>query len=340
MPSRPPDSQLDLFGGAGEGAPGVAPVSNEIGAAPVPAAHQDAARKLPPGLRMGTSSWFFPGWEGIVYDRSASKPELSRHGLKPYARHPLLRAVGIDRTFYAPVSSDVFKGYAADVPQDFRFVVKAHDALTLARFPAHARYGAKAGQPNPLFLDAAYATDAVVQPYVEGLGPKGGALVFQFSPQAPDLLDPQTFPDRLYRFLSRLPKGPVYAVEVRNGSLLTPRYARALAAAGAVHAPNVWGPMPDVETQARLTGALGGRALVIRWMLPEHLSYEEAKVRYAPFTRLVDVDPRIRGSVLRLCAQAVAAGTPAYVIVNNKAEGSAPLTVFELSQAFASRRGA
>jgi len=36
---------------------------------------------------------------------------------------------------------------------------------------------------------------------------------------------------RLYAFLSALPKGPVYAVELRNAELVTAAYGQALAAA-------------------------------------------------------------------------------------------------------------
>ena len=46
------------------------------------------ADRLPAGLRMGTSSWSFPGWEGIVYDRRASQSTLARRGLSAYAAHP------------------------------------------------------------------------------------------------------------------------------------------------------------------------------------------------------------------------------------------------------------
>jgi uncharacterized protein YecE (DUF72 family) len=64
------------------------------------------ARHLSPQLYLGTSSWTFPGWQGLVYDRAASASVLARYGLAAYARHPLLRTVGLDRTFYAPIAAD------------------------------------------------------------------------------------------------------------------------------------------------------------------------------------------------------------------------------------------
>lgn len=183
MSTRGP-GQLDLFGDAAA-PPGVA-AAREAGVQPAPVGEDRRALavRLPAALRFGTSSWSFSGWTGLVWGREYRAERLAKEGLSAYAAHPLLRAVGVDRTFYAPVSADALRTYADAVPGSFRFVVKAHDACTLARFPPHPRYGAQAGQDNPRFLEPAYATDAVVAPYVEGLREKGGALVFQFPPQA------------------------------------------------------------------------------------------------------------------------------------------------------------
>ena len=49
------------------------------------------AASLPPGFRMGTSSWSFPGWLGIVYARKRATSMLAKEGLHEYAQHPLLQ---------------------------------------------------------------------------------------------------------------------------------------------------------------------------------------------------------------------------------------------------------
>jgi hypothetical protein len=72
--------------------------------------------------------------------------------------------------------------------------------------------------------------------------------------------------------------------------------------------------------------------LIVRWNLHAGFGYEEAKARYAPFTRLVDEDITNRVSLARLCLDAAARGQPAFVIANNKAEGSAPLTLIRLAE--------
>ncbi|WP_308645952.1 hypothetical protein [Ottowia beijingensis] len=60
------------------------------------------AAALPHGLHLGTSSWHFPGWAGLVWGGDYAEATLSKHGLVAYARHPLLRSVSLDRAFYRP----------------------------------------------------------------------------------------------------------------------------------------------------------------------------------------------------------------------------------------------
>src|SRR5262249_50459060 len=163
----------------------------------------------------------------------------------------------------------------------------------------------------------------------EGLGEKAGPLLFQFPPQeAASLGGADAFAERLHGFLARLPRGPLYAVEIRNAELLRPAYFEALADAGACHCINAHPSMPDVASQAKLALEARPRALVVRWMLHRGFAYDAARERYAPFDRLVDEDAETREAVARAC---VASGVPAFVIINNKAEGSAPLSVFRLA---------
>ena len=136
---------------------------------------------------------------------------------------------------------------------------------------------------------------------------------------------------RLANFLSELPSGPVYAVEIRNKGWLDAEYAEALTEGDAVPCLTVHPTMPGLHEQARLTRAVERKALVVRWMLAGRQRYEDAKSRYAPFNRIVDPDPIGRRTIAELCRDMVAANRPAYVTINNKAEGSAPLSAFALA---------
>jgi uncharacterized protein YecE (DUF72 family) len=295
------------------------------------AEHVELAQALPASIALGAMTWTYPGWKGIVYGRGVSDKQLAAHGLTAYAKHPLLRCAEIDRTYYEPLPVDAFAAYAAQVPDDFRFFVKAHEDCTVLRFPTHARYGKKRGQDNPHFLDVAYAKTAVIAPLLAGLGHKLGGILFQFPPQ--DVGDPRAFAHRLRRFLESLPKGPVYAVELRNPELLTPDYVAALAATGAIHCHNAWTVMPSVLAQIRRIPPAARRPLLIRWLLRRDDSFEEAQARYAPFDRLVCEDLETRGMIASLVAKAHAHGVPVFVLVDNKAEGCAPESIVRLARA-------
>ena len=318
--------QLGLFDGTQE--PALAPV----GPARVPEDLAAAAARLPHTLYLGTSSWSFPGWAGLVYDRAASETVLARHGLDAYGRHPLLRTVGVDRTFYRPIPAEEFRALAEAVPDGFRFVVKADRLLTSPTDPGE---GTIRG-PNPAFLDASKAIDEMVGPMVEGLGGKAGPLLFQFPPIAPNLVGgPGTFVERLHRFLDALPPGPQYAVELRTPAFLTSEYASALDATRAAHCFTVHPAMPPLEHQMSVVRHFEQPTLVVRWMLHAGLQYEVARDRYEPFDRIVDEDADSLGKITVAVLDALIAERAAFVVVNNKAEGSAPLSVFRLARRIA-----
>jgi uncharacterized protein YecE (DUF72 family) len=288
---------------------------------------------MPAGIRLGTSSWSFPGWARLVYDRPATEAELARDGLAAYARHPLLRAVGLDRTFYAPIGVAEYARLAGQVPAGFRFLVKAAQGCT---FPSVRAGPGGTWRPNPRFLDPAFAAEAVVGPARDGLGPKLGALLFQFPPlPGPLVRDAAALAARVEAFLRALPRGPTYAVEIRNRELAVPAWGEALSAAGAAHAYVVHPAMPPVLDQARVLPLEGQPTLVVRWMLGHGRGYEEAKQLYAPFDALAAPDADARRQIAWLCRRAEGLGRGGIVIVNNKAEGSSPLSILELARELA-----
>ncbi len=77
----------------------------ELRPAPLPSELQSVAQSLPETIRLGTSSWSFPGWDGLIYERPTPQTQLSREGLTVYSQHPLLRTVGVDRTYYRPMTA-------------------------------------------------------------------------------------------------------------------------------------------------------------------------------------------------------------------------------------------
>jgi uncharacterized protein YecE (DUF72 family) len=284
----------------------------------------------PEGLWVGTSSWSFPGWSGSVYDRKYPESKLSQQGLRAYSRHPLLAAVGIDRTYYAPMTAEEHKRYADQVPDSFRFLVKAPERLTTARFARHSRNGALAGLDNPDFLSPRLAVEEWIEPAMAGLSDKLGCLLLQFPPlSVTSVGGPAGFAVSLHRLLEQLPPGPRYAVEIRNKELFGAAYLQVLERLEVSHCLTVHPSMPSLELQAQ---ALPPQPLtVIRWMLGS-TRYDEAVARFEPFDRLVEEDRPTRSNIVSLWRRSLEQHTPVLTIVNNKAEGCSPRSIERLAE--------
>lgn len=298
------------------------------------------AQLFPSHLRLGTSSWSCPGWDGLVWGGEYSESNLSRYGLTAYTKHPLFRTVSVDRGFYRPMNVMQFAEYASQVGEDFRFVIKAPSLVTDALVRNESGRGMR---PNARFLNAADAVQMFVEPALEGLGHKLGALVFQISPlpnswltRMPELIN------RLHHLLKAIPdlrhKAPdgVVAVEVRDAQWLTPQFVQVLRDTGATYCMGLHAKMPSITEQLPILRALWPGPLVCRWNLNSvhgAYGYEDAGEIYSPYNKMVDPDLETRIKLAKVIAGTANAGQNVYVSVSNKAEGSAPLSVIELAKA-------
>lgn len=289
-------------------------------------------------LFLGSSSWHFPGWQGLVWRGAHTEAELSRHGLPAYAAHPLLNTVSLDRAFYRPLETVTYAALAAQVPAGFRFVVKAPACVTdaLLREPGSGQ----ALQPNLQFLDPAAARALCAEPAAKGLGEKLGVLVFQVSPlpaallAAPDVLLPRL--QALFEAVTpALPPGALAALELRDAALLTPALAALLKRLGVRYALGLHDRMPTAEAQLPMLRATWPGDLVCRWNLQRGQRYAQARDRWAPFDRLQAPDEPTRATLVRVMAATLRAGQRVFLTINNKAEGSAPASVLALAQALA-----
>jgi uncharacterized protein YecE (DUF72 family) len=296
---------------------------------------RDTAARLSPLVRFGTSSWSFPGWRGLVYASKRTEGWLSREGLREYVRHPLFRTVGIDRSYYARIPDEDLRHYAGQLPPDFPCCAKAPARVTSAVIPER---GSK--EANPHFLSADVFIDDLLEPVARAFREHAGPFVLQFPPMLRRAtLPPAAFVDGLDRFLSALPRDFQYAVEVRDRALLTPDYARVIARHGAAHIYNLWTAMPLPAEQAAVLAPETMPFVLVRLLLRPGATYEEQREAFAPFDRIAAPEEPVRDQVVDLVARAVARAVPAYVLVNNKAEGSAPLTIEALAERLAAFEG-
>jgi len=290
----------------------------------------EIAARLPGNVFFGTSSWGFPGWTGIVYSRRATPGQLAREGLAEYARHPLLRTVGIDRGFYAPIPEEDLLRYAAQLPAGFRCCAKAPAAVTAAELPGQRT-------ANPDFLRPDRFVNEMVQPFCAAFADHAGPFLLQFPPAGAGRRDrPASFAAKLGRFLAALPRDFRYAVELRDPSLLTEEYRAALAEAGAAHVYNYATAMPMPHVQAAAVPLETASFAVIRLLLAPGTRYNDRREEFEPFDRIVAPDLEMRRQVVSLARQASSLGRDVFVLVNNKAEGCSPLTIRALAEMLAS----
>ena len=288
------------------------------------------AASLPPELRMGTSSWSFPGWLGIVYARKRATSMLAKEGLHEYAQHPLLRTVGIDRSFYAPIPDDDLLRYADQLGDEFPCCAKAPAAVTSSTIPGLNRH-----HPNPDYMSAARFAADMLDPFARCFARHTGPFILQFSPPVnPRASDASAFIDGLDRFLEQLPREFHYAVEVRDKWALTDTYLQVLKRHGAAHVYNYWSAMPLPGAQARTLPPEDQPFVMVRLLLRPGKWYEDQRQVFAPFDKLVEPDDEMRRDVLDIVRRSAAVGRRTYLLVNNKAEGCAPLTIEALAERY------
>src|SRR5262245_2729321 len=207
-----------------------------------------AAQLADSGVYVGTSSWKYEGWFDQLYTPAryeyrgkVAKTRFQRECLSEYAE--VFKTVGVDAAYYDFPRREYLQGLADQVPDDFRFGLKVTDAITIKKFPKLDRFGGKAGQPNPDFLNAdLFATGS------EHIREKLGVLMFEFSRfHTKDYENGRDFVTDLDAFLGKLPKG--YGVEMRNRAWLRDEYFGCLARHGVTHVFNSWDAMPPVSEQ-------------------------------------------------------------------------------------------
>jgi uncharacterized protein YecE (DUF72 family) len=284
------------------------------------------------GVCFGTSSWKYEGWIGSIYspDRYTvrgkfSKRKFEAECLREYAEtFPV--ACG-DFSFYQFPTVDYWRRLFGETPSSLHFGFKVPEEITVAIWPKHARYGARAGQINEVFLDPrvferGFATP--LAPYRERVA----TLIFEFGTFSRAVFaTPSSFYSRLDAFLGALPAGYRYAVEIRNPEYLGAEYFALLANHNTAHVLNAWTRMPDLGSQFRMPGAFGADFTVVRALLRRGRAYEQAVGMFEPYSAVREPDPISRDALGRIARRARQVGQPAYVFVNNRLEGNAPSTI-------------
>jgi uncharacterized protein YecE (DUF72 family) len=142
-------------------------------------------------IYVGTSGYNYPEWKGSFYPETLAAAKM----LPYYAAR--FSTVEINYTFYRMPTAKLVAGWAAQVPDNFKFTLKAPKRIT------HDRRLKDVGEPVRGFCDAAAE-----------LGPRLGALLFQLAPNFKKDLAV------LDEFLQTLPPRVCGAFEFRHESWL------------------------------------------------------------------------------------------------------------------------
>ena len=285
---------------------------------------------LSPLVRFGSSRWAYEGWHGLVYLKQYSKATFTQECLGEYCEYlyegaPCFRTVCNDATLYQPPTPRQLRKFLSQIPEDFEMCFKVWEEITIARYPRQPRYGEQAGQPNQNFLNAKLFTDRVLAPYREAkFESHMGPFLFEFQRNG---MSEEEFCSRLHLFFSQLPKEFQYAVDIRDPSLMGSAYHQILDRHGVAHVYNHWSSMPSLAEQHRRMKLFTAPFTVVHLITPLEMSSAVAKRRAEPYNKIVGELPEMRRDTVALVKQAVAENRRAYVIVNNRSEGNAPLTI-------------
>jgi uncharacterized protein YecE (DUF72 family) len=268
----------------------------------------------------------------LVYHQDYGPKGAAARMLKEYAAFPLFGTVGIDSSYYGPPTESVLRSYAEHLPPGFPCVSKVWSQLTVHTF-TKAQDQDRAGKPNPDFLNPDLFVEEIYEPYRRHFEENTGPFVFEFQTIAKySGLDADGFADRLDQFFSALPRDAQYGVEIRNEEFLTPMYFAVLREHGVAHVFNSWTRMPPLGHQLDLPGSITGPFIIARALLRPGRTYDEAVDAFAPYDRIREPNQKLRRDLVRLVEAAVKTRIPAYLLVNNRAEGSAPLTIAAVAE--------
>jgi uncharacterized protein YecE (DUF72 family) len=284
-------------------------------------------------LRIGTCSWKYPSWQGLVYS-----PGVTNFLVEYAQKYP---TVEIDQWFWSmfpgsePKLPDprIVVEYADSVSPAFRFTVKAPNSITLTH--PYARSQNRLGAPNRNFLSPELTRQFLAT--LEPMKPKLGPVIFQFEYLNRRKMESQdAFQERLGALRTTLPQGFEYALEIRNGEYLNASFLEYLLEKKwqLVLLQGYW--MPSVvELWEKFADRIRQFEMVV---LRLHGTDREGieKETGKAWNRIVESREKELADIAGIVKDLTGSKNEIYVNVNNHYEGSAPLTI-ERFQKFINR---
>ncbi len=282
--------------------------------------------KHPERIRIGTCSWKYPEWHGLVYSAPKGIDYLQEYSRK-------YSTVEIDQWFWSlfspetgakmPTPADVLR-YRDAVPEDFRFSIKAPNSITLTHY--YKRGTGANLVPNPFFLSSDLFGKflALVDPIRDLLGP----IIFQFEYlNKMKMPSPKMFKDRFGEFLDQIPADYAYGLEIRNKNYFNKDYFGFLSKKGLapVLIEGYWMP-PLAELFRKWRNEIRKHPLVVLRLMGKDRKGIE-KVTGSKWDRIVAPKDAELKAIADIVKDLAENGVEVYLNVNNHYEGCAPATI-------------
>ena len=268
-----------------------------------------------------------------VWRGKFAESRFQKNCLTEYAE--VFKTVCVDAAYYAFPTEKYLVGLASQVPPDFQFAFKVTDEITLKKFSNLPRFGIRAGTPNEHFMDADAFERGFLKP-CETIRSHVGLLMFEFSRfYSTDFEHGRDFVAALDAFLTKLPKGWPYGIELRNKHWLKPEYFECLARHRVAHVFNSWTDMPPIGEQMELEGSKPNPDLVAaRFLLKPGRTYEEAVKAFQPYEQTKEINEAARKTGAALIKDGKKhPKRKTFIFVNNRLEGNALRTIEAMLEA-------
>ncbi|QQS37803.1 MAG: DUF72 domain-containing protein [Ignavibacteriales bacterium] len=281
------------------------------------------SKKLSSKLYIGTCSWKYDSWKGLVY------PEQDKFNfLEEYAKH--FNSVEIDQWFWSLNSADKIslpkekdvESYAASVPDDFKFSIKVPNSITLTHFY-------KKNKTEPLKSNPHFLNPDLFSQFLNTLSPmknKLGPLMFQFEYLNKEKMNSQhEFMDRFEKFLEDTDRNYMYAIEIRNPNYLNKNFFEflnrnniSMVFLHGYYMPPVWETFQAFQTHLKNT-------VIFRLHGPDRSGIEEKTG--GDWSKIVEPRDDEILKIVKMIQLLLSLEIDIYANVNNHFEGSAPLTI-------------
>jgi uncharacterized protein YecE (DUF72 family) len=277
-------------------------------------------------LRIGTCSWKYDSWKGIVY---SAKPKLNY--LEEYSSR--YNTVEIDQWFWSLFDDIVrlpeeptVKEYYNSVPDDFRFTIKVPNSVTLTHYyPTKT----KTLKQNSHFLEP-----DLFHQFLKSLEPmagKIGALMFQFEYLNKQKMSSQAeLIDRLGAFFDTVDNAYPYTIEIRNPNHLNKSYFEFLNSHHIAHVLLQGYFMPPINDVFNKFKEQLGYPVIIRLHGPDRKKIEE--ITRGDWSKVVLPKDEQLSRLPSIINFLYEREIDIYVNVNNHFEGSAPLTIEKIKR--------